>query len=50
MIAGIVATIVVFALLAGWAIGAARANQAAVEVRFPPPGADAAPDRQDGAA
>ena len=43
--AGIVTTIVVFALLAGWAVGAARANQAALEVRFPPPGADAAPDR-----
>ena len=45
VIAGIVTTIVVFALLAGWAVGAARANQAAVEVRFPPPGAEAGPDR-----
>ena len=43
--AGIVTTIVVFALLAGWALSAARANQVALEVRFPPPGADAAPDR-----
>ena len=43
--AGIVTTIVVFAVLAGWAVGGARANQAALEVRFPPPGADAAPDR-----
>lgn len=44
VIAGIVTTVVAFAVLAAWALGGARTNQAAVEVRFPPPGADAGGD------
>jgi hypothetical protein len=42
---GIVTTIVVFALLVRWALGAARANQAAISVRFPAPGVESGPDR-----
>ena len=45
VVAGIVTTVVVFALLVRWALGAARANQAAVSVRFPAPGVEAGPDR-----
>jgi hypothetical protein len=44
VIVGIATTIVVFALLVRWALGAARANQAAMSVRFPAPGAEVGPD------
>jgi hypothetical protein len=44
LVVGIVTTFVVFALLARWALGAARAHQAAVSVRFPAPGAELGPD------
>jgi len=45
VIVGIVTTVAVFALLAGWALSAARGHQAAVSVRFPAPGSEARPDR-----
>jgi hypothetical protein len=45
VIVGIVTTVVVFALLVRWALGAARANQAAVSVRFPAPAVETGPDR-----
>ena len=45
IIVGIATTVVVFALLVRWALGAAHANQAAVSVRFPAPGAEAGPDQ-----
>jgi hypothetical protein len=45
VIVGIVTAIVVFALLARWAVGAARANQAGLSVRFPAAGAESGPDR-----
>lgn len=44
IVVGIVTTVVAFGVLARWALGAARASQAAVTVRFPAPGGEASPD------
>ncbi len=44
LVAGIVTTVAVFALLLRWALGAVRANQAAITVRFPAPDASAGRD------
>ena len=45
VVAGIVTTVVVFAALVRWALGAASAHQAAVTVRFPAPGVEPGPER-----